>query len=77
MIYFLQIIVWKVDCRYVAPLFSSPVHASTSVSKSSKLQDQQYTAVNLFRLVGHEGSIFRIEWSSCGSKLVSVSDDRR
>lgn len=29
------------------------------------------------RLVGHEGSIFRIAWFSNGTKLVSVSDDRR
>ncbi|XP_047325939.1 uncharacterized protein LOC124929581 isoform X2 [Impatiens glandulifera] len=28
------------------------------------------------RLVGHEGSIFRIAWTSDGSKLLSVSDDR-
>lgn len=81
MVYFLQIIVWKVDWEHVAPLLNSPegnhAHGSSSDFKCFKLQDQQHTAVNLFRLVGHEGSIFRIEWSSCGSKLVSVSDDRR
>ncbi|CAK7348505.1 unnamed protein product [Dovyalis caffra] len=31
---------------------------------------------SLGRLIGHEGSIFRMAWSSDGSKLVSVSDDR-
>lgn len=36
-----------------------------------------YEALHICRLVGHEGSIFRIAWSSDGSKLVSVSDDRR
>ncbi|KAI6672617.1 hypothetical protein NL676_000523 [Syzygium grande] len=35
-----------------------------------------YEAFHICRLVGHEGSIFRIAWSSDGSKLVSVSDDR-
>ncbi|MCH89801.1 WD repeat-containing protein, partial [Trifolium medium] len=35
-----------------------------------------YEAFHICKLVGHEGSIFRIAWSSCGSKLVSVSDDR-
>lgn len=75
----LQIIIWKVDCQYIAPLLTSPEenHTSGSSSKCSKLHYQQYKAVNIFRLKGHEGSIFRIEWSSCGSKLVSVSDDRR
>ncbi|EPS68398.1 hypothetical protein M569_06369, partial [Genlisea aurea] len=32
--------------------------------------------VIMSRLVGHEGSIFRITWFSSGMKLVSVSDDR-
>ncbi|XP_022998382.1 WD repeat-containing protein 6 isoform X2 [Cucurbita maxima] len=36
----------------------------------------KYEAMHISRLVGHEGSIFRITWSSDGSKLVSVSDDR-
>ncbi|XAR61466.1 hypothetical protein NMG60_11035174 [Bertholletia excelsa] len=35
-----------------------------------------YEAVHLCRLVGHEGSIFRIAWSDDGCKLMSVSDDR-
>lgn len=34
-------------------------------------------AIAVCRLAGHEGSIFNIAWSSDGSKLVSVSDDRR
>lgn len=36
-----------------------------------------YTDAVISRLVGHEGSIFRIAWFSNGTKLVSVSDDRR
>ncbi|KAJ9547579.1 hypothetical protein OSB04_020122 [Centaurea solstitialis] len=35
-----------------------------------------YEAVLVCRLAGHEGSIFRITWSSDASKLLSVSDDR-
>lgn len=31
----------------------------------------------LQRLLGHEGSIHRLTWSSDGLTLVSVSDDRR
>lgn len=50
---------------------------SSSNSNFLKCHDQQYNAVHICRLVGHEGSIFRIVWSSCGAKLVSVSDDRR
>ncbi|EEF47191.1 nucleotide binding protein, putative [Ricinus communis] len=45
-------------------------------SSSTQLHCQQYKAVHISRLVGHEGSIFRLAWSSDGSKLVSVSDDR-
>lgn len=37
----------------------------------------QLEAIAVCRLGGHEGSIFNIAWSSNGSKLVSVSDDRR
>jgi len=36
-----------------------------------------YSASHMLRLTGHEGSIFRIVWSLDGSKIVSVSDDRR
>lgn len=41
------------------------------------LDNGQYCASHTLRLAGHEGSIFRIVWSLDGSKLVSVSDDRR
>ncbi|KAJ0110607.1 hypothetical protein Patl1_00808 [Pistacia atlantica] len=74
-----EIIVWKVESLYVASLLTSLEEDRSNVSSLSKyvkLHHQQYKAVNIFRLIGHEGSIFRIEWSSDGSKLVSVSDDR-
>lgn len=42
-----------------------------------QLPHQQYEAINICKLTGHEGSIFRLAWSADGCKLVSVSDDRR
>lgn len=39
--------------------------------------DNQSMTVHVGRLKEHEGSIFRIAWSSDGSKFMSVSDDRR
>lgn len=42
-----------------------------------QLPYQQYEAINICKLIGHEGSIFRLAWSADGFKLVSVSDDRR
>ncbi|XP_059625527.1 uncharacterized protein LOC132268736 isoform X2 [Cornus florida] len=73
-----EIIVWKVVPHNRASL-RSPVedHVNiTSINNSLQLHSQQYEAVHICRLTGHEGSIFRISWSSDGSKLVSVSDDR-
>lgn len=70
-----QIIVWKVVS--VCGTLEDQTKLNTSCSNSSSLYFKQYEAVHICRLVGHEGSIFRIEWSSDGSKLVSVSDDRR
>lgn len=49
----------------------------SSLEEKFHLHGQQYEAVCLCRLDGHEGSIFRIAWYSDGSKLISVSDDRR
>ncbi|MBA0563008.1 hypothetical protein Golob_008020 [Gossypium lobatum] len=75
-----EIIVWKVICQHDSPTSTSSVkgcmNLSSSNSNFAKCYDQQYKAVHICRLVGHEGSIFRIVWSSNGAKLVSVSDDR-
>ncbi|KAA3462396.1 putative WD repeat-containing protein isoform X1 [Gossypium australe] len=75
-----EIIVWKVICQHDSPTSTSSVkgciNLSSSDSNFAKCYDQQYKAVHICRLVGHEGSIFRIVWSSNGVKLVSVSDDR-
>ncbi|KAK2649780.1 hypothetical protein Ddye_017269 [Dipteronia dyeriana] len=74
-----EIIVWKVGSQYGAPLLTGEedhTNMCSSASECVKVHHLQYKAVNMFRHIGHEGSIFRIEWSSSGSKLVSVSDDR-
>ncbi|XP_022757740.1 uncharacterized protein LOC111304949 isoform X3 [Durio zibethinus] len=76
----LLIIVWKVISQHGSPSLTSLVKDCMNLSSSNfnfvKCHDQQYKAVRICRLVGHEGSIFRIVWSSSGAKLVSVSDDR-
>ncbi|KAK9266700.1 hypothetical protein L1049_007353 [Liquidambar formosana] len=75
-----EIIVWKVVPQNCTPSLRSPVkdqaNLSGSFHNSLQLHDRGYEAVHICRLAGHEGSIFRIAWSSNGSKLVSVSDDR-
>ncbi|XVE77500.1 hypothetical protein DITRI_Ditri13aG0067600 [Diplodiscus trichospermus] len=77
---FNEIIVWKVIYQHDCSSLTSPVkdcmNLSTSNSDFVNCLDQQYKAVHICRLGGHEGSIFRIVWSSGGAKLVSVSDDR-
>ena len=67
----MQIIVWEV--------VPSEGTLKDCDEKSNDIQFDhlKYEAMHISRLVGHEGSIFRITWSSDGSKLVSVSDDRR
>ncbi|PON88763.1 Guanine nucleotide-binding protein, beta subunit [Trema orientale] len=59
-----EVIVWKVDRQ------------DDSISGSLQQRYQKYKAIHKCKLVGHEGSIFRLTWSSNGAKLVSVSDDR-
>ncbi|KAJ4844773.1 hypothetical protein Tsubulata_003478 [Turnera subulata] len=72
---FNEIIVWKVVLQ--GPVQSFPPSMS-SLEGDIRSQPQfcQCKAAHICRLIGHEGSIFRIVWSSDGSKLVSVSDDR-
>lgn len=54
-----------------------PVNLTSLDHEASQFHFHQLEAVAICRLGGHEGSIFNIAWSSDGSKLVSVSDDRR
>ncbi|XP_077240486.1 transducin family protein / WD-40 repeat family protein isoform X2 [Tasmannia lanceolata] len=75
-----QIIVWKlVSQRHTSSSATSVKESNrpdSSCRKSGQFLGQQYRAMHLSRLIGHEGSIFRIAWSTDGSKLMSVSDDR-
>lgn len=73
-----QVIIWKLYCANDAPAFGSPAMDNVKLTNEKGIHlPIQYTAINLFRLTGHEGSIFHLAWSSDGSKIVSVSDDRR
>ena len=75
-----QIIVWKVVPRNHASLRSpgkDHVDLISSFDTGFQFYSQQYQAVHIGRLIGHEGSIFRIACSSDGSMLISVSDDCR
>ncbi|XP_019422178.1 PREDICTED: uncharacterized protein LOC109331864 [Lupinus angustifolius] len=75
---FNEIIVWKVASHHNKSSRRGEDHYNQSDSFSICFppKDQLYEAVHICKLIGHEGSIFRIAWSSCGSKLLSVSDDR-
>nr|KYP71742.1 WD repeat-containing protein 6 [Cajanus cajan] len=75
---FNEIIVWKVAPQHnkSSSHQENCDHRSISSSNCCQLKDQLYEAIHVCKLIGHEGSIIRIVWSSCGSKLVSVSDDR-
>eukprot|EP00268_Persea_americana_P040412 TRINITY_DN4014_c1_g1_i13.p1 TRINITY_DN4014_c1_g1~~TRINITY_DN4014_c1_g1_i13.p1 ORF type:complete len:1209 (+),score=238.90 TRINITY_DN4014_c1_g1_i13:677-4303(+) len=75
-----EIIVWKLVHQSNVASSASSVevcnHHDSSCSKDNRPCEKQYMAITLSRLIGHEGSIFRIAWSPDGSKLTSVSDDR-
>ncbi|CAK9145270.1 unnamed protein product [Ilex paraguariensis] len=73
-----EVIVWKVVRQNHAPFVESAVkHLMNPTSEEGEdLPGQQYEALHICKMLGHEGSIFRIAWSSNGSKLASVSDDR-
>lgn len=74
-----QVLVWKVGCKadpdVIGSLTEDLLHLTSHEGR--QLPYQQYEAVNICKLIGHEGSIFRLAWSADGFKLVSVSDDRR
>ncbi|XP_050262383.1 uncharacterized protein LOC126706855 isoform X5 [Quercus robur] len=70
-----KILVWKVVPKYNAPSSTSPMedHIDQSYPFSNHIlfHYQQFEAVHMDKLAGHEGSLFRITWSSDGSNLCS------
>ncbi|XP_019250971.1 PREDICTED: uncharacterized protein LOC109229873 isoform X2 [Nicotiana attenuata] len=75
---FNEVLVWKVGCKPDPDVIGSPTEDLLHLTshEGRQLPYQQYEAVNICKLIGHEGSIFRLAWSADGFKLVSVSDDR-
>ncbi|XP_075524062.1 uncharacterized protein LOC142556499 isoform X1 [Primulina tabacum] len=73
---FNEIIVWKVVCKKYATIHGDSAEELVQINEDSLLHGVEYEDYLITRLIGHEGSIFRIAWFSNGSKLVSVSDDR-
>ncbi|KQK24040.1 uncharacterized protein LOC100829848 [Brachypodium distachyon] len=72
-----EILIWKLvpQTSTSSLLCSFDVDAPGAENHENvQFSDKQYMAVHLGRQ--HEGSIFRIAWSSDGSKFMSVSDDR-
>ncbi|KAM3323632.1 putative protein isoform X1 [Capsicum chacoense] len=75
---FNEVLVWKVGRKAGPDVIGSPTEDPLVLANYEDLQlpYQQYEAINICKLTGHEGSIFRLAWSADGFKLVSVSDDR-
>ncbi|WVZ55141.1 hypothetical protein U9M48_005841 [Paspalum notatum var. saurae] len=74
-----EILIWKLAPQIPGPSLLCSYEGDTSDVNNyeiTHIDDNQYIAVHLGRLKEHEGSIFRIAWSSDGSKFMSVSDDR-
>ncbi|EER95656.1 WD repeat-containing protein 6 isoform X1 [Sorghum bicolor] len=74
-----EILIWKLASQVLGSSMVCSNEGDTSDVNSPKiinLDDNQHMTVHLGRLKEHEGSIFRIAWSSDGSKFMSVSDDR-
>jgi len=74
-----EILIWKLVPRTLSSsLLCSDEVGTPGVENRENIHfsDKQYVAVHIGRLKEHEGSIFRIAWSSDGSKFMSVSDDR-
>ncbi|KAG8095826.1 hypothetical protein GUJ93_ZPchr0013g35650, partial [Zizania palustris] len=74
-----EILIWKLALQTLEnSLLCSYKGGTLGVEdyKNMHFSYKQYIANHLGRLKEHEGSIFRIAWSSDGSKFMSVSDDR-
>ncbi|KAK4418002.1 WD repeat-containing protein 6 [Sesamum alatum] len=75
---FNEIVVWKVVHQNHSTNLRSNAedHVPLTSNEDFLIPGSKYKDTLISRLVGHEGSIFRIAWFSNGMKLVSVSDDR-
>ncbi|KAL1553047.1 hypothetical protein AAHA92_13772 [Salvia divinorum] len=75
---FNEVVVWKVICQNGAkhPGSHAEDHLQLNGDVGFSYPVPNYRDALISRLVGHEGSIFRIAWFSNGTKLISVSDDR-
>ncbi|KAL6847615.1 hypothetical protein ACP4OV_022641 [Aristida adscensionis] len=74
-----EILIWKLAQQILESSLLCSHEGGTqgvNINENVRFNDKQYMAVPLGRLKEHEGSIFRIAWSSDGSKFMSVSDDR-
>ncbi|KAM0835612.1 hypothetical protein ACQ4PT_062823 [Festuca glaucescens] len=74
-----EILIWKLVPQTLSSslLCTDEVEAPAVENRENvHFSDNRYMAVHIGRLKEHEGSIFRISWSSDGSKFMSVSDDR-
>ncbi|XP_073147643.1 uncharacterized protein [Henckelia pumila] len=73
---FNEIIVWKVVCKKYATIHGDSAKDLARIDEDFLIHGVEYEDYLVSRLIGHEGSIFRLAWFSNGLKLVSVSDDR-
>lgn len=74
-----EVVVWKVVNQHCTNSLTHTAEVSergNHYDDTHKIDSQKYAAKIICRLLGHQGSIFRISWFADGSKLVSVSDDR-
>lgn len=75
-----EILIWKLALQQIPGSFLLCSYEGDAYDVNNceitHCGDNQYMAVHLGRMKEHEGSIFRIAWSSDGSKFMSVSDDR-
>ncbi|XP_042410998.1 WD repeat-containing protein 6-like isoform X1 [Zingiber officinale] len=76
---FNEIIIWKLIHEGPHPSsnqLKEHVGSNSSSAMDAHIDSVNYVAYHLNKLIGHEGSIFRMSWSSDGTRLMSVSDDR-
>ncbi|KAL8150342.1 hypothetical protein V2J09_020150 [Rumex salicifolius] len=76
---FNEVVVWKVVLQHCTDSLINTAEDPENRcdhDATPQIGSQKYVANTICRLLGHQGSIFRLSWSANGSKLISVSDDR-